>query len=244
MNKIFVLTLFPEAVMGVLSGSIIGNAIKNGIVDIQCIQIRDYTQNRQMQVDDYPYGGGMGMLLMADPLYRAWKAAADQCKHPHTILMSAQGQPYAQHAARRLSLERELIFVCGHYEGVDQRFIDECVDEEISLGDFVLTGGEIAALAVIDSVCRLLPGVLADESCYIDESHWAGALEYPHYTRPEIWHDKRVPDVLLSGHHENIRKWRRAKSLRSTRDKRPDLFEKLPLSTEDKKLLADEQYDQ
>ena len=242
MNKIFVLTLFPEAVMGVLSGSIIGNAIKNGIVEIQCIQIRDYTLNRQAQVDDYPYGGGMGMLLMADPLYRAWEAAAAQCKHPHTILMSAQGTPYSQYHAKRLSLSDELIFVCGHYEGVDQRFIDECVDEEISIGDFVLTGGEIAALAVIDSVCRLLPGVLADESCYTDESHWAGTLEYPQYTRPEVWHDRRVPDVLLSGHHENIRKWRRAKSLYATKARRPDLFSALKLSEEDQKLLRDESF--
>ncbi len=240
MNKIFVLTLFPDAVMGVLSGSIIGNAIKNGIVDIQCIQIRDYTLNRQAQVDDYPYGGGMGMLLMADPLYRAWRAAAEQCAAPRTILLSAQGAPYTQHAAKRLSLDRELIFVCGHYEGVDQRFIDECVDEEISIGDFVLTGGEIAALAVIDSVCRLLPGVLADESCYTDESHWSGVLEYPQYTRPEIWHDRRVPDVLLSGHHENIRKWRRAQALRVTRERRPDLFSALTLSDEDKRLLDSE----
>ncbi len=240
MNKIFVLTLFPDAVMGVLSGSIIGNAIKNGIVDIHCIQIRDYTLNRQAQVDDYPYGGGMGMLLMADPLYRAWRAAAEQCAAPRTILLSAQGAPYTQHAAKRLSLDRELIFVCGHYEGVDQRFIDECVDEEISIGDFVLTGGEIAALAVIDSVCRLLPGVLADESCYTDESHWSGVLEYPQYTRPEIWHDRRVPDVLLSGHHEKIRKWRRAQALRVTRERRPDLFSALTLSDEDKRLLDSE----
>ncbi len=191
-------------------------------------------------MDDYPYGGGMGMLLMADPLYRAWRAAAEQCAAPRTILLSAQGAPYTQHAAKRLSLDRELIFVCGHYEGVDQRFIDECVDEEISIGDFVLTGGEIAALAVIDSVCRLLPGVLADESCYTDESHWSGVLEYPQYTRPEIWHDRRVPDVLLSGHHEKIRKWRRAQALRVTRERRPDLFSALTLSDEDKRLLDSE----
>ena len=146
------------------------------------------------------------------------------------------------HPDERLSLSDELIFVCGHYEGVDQRFIDECVDEEISIGDFVLTGGEIAALAVIDSVCRLLPGVLADESCYTDESHWAGTLEYPQYTRPEVWHDRRVPDVLLSGHHEKIRKWRRAKSLRATQARRPDLFAALKLSDEDQKLLKDESF--
>lgn len=239
MNKIFVLTLFPDAVMGVLSDSIIGNAIQNGIVSIQCIQIRDYTLNRQAQVDDYPYGGGMGMLLMADPLYRAWSAAAEQCTHPHTILMSARGTQYSQYHAKRLSLTDELILVCGHYEGVDQRFIDECVDEEISIGDFVMTGGEIAALAVIDSLCRLLPGVLADESCYTDESHWAGTLEYPQYTRPEVWHDRSVPDVLLSGHHENIRKWRRQQSLLETKERRPDLFSKLQLTKEDQKLLRE-----
>lgn len=226
MNKIFVLTLFPEAVMGVLSGSIIGNAIKNGIVEVQCIQIRDYTLNRQAQVDDYPYGGGMGMLLMADPLYRAWEAAAAQCKHPYTILMSAQGTPYSQYHAKRLSLSDELIFVCGHYEGVDQRVIDEIVDEEISVGDYVLTGGELPALVVADAVSRMCSGVLSDELCYQDESHFNGLLEYPQYTRPAEWHGVSVPEVLLSGHHKNIDSFRLEKSIEITRERRPDMYEK------------------
>lgn len=242
MNKIFVLTLFPDAVMGVLSGSIIGNAIKNGIVDIQCIQIRDYTLNRQAQVDDYPYGGGMGMLLMADPLYRAWRAAAEQCAAPRTILLSAQGAPYTQHAAKRLSLDRELIFVCGHYEGVDQRFIDECVDEELSIGDFVLTGGEIPAMAVADAVSRLVPGVLPDRECFEDESHWDGLLEYPQYSRPAVWHERPVPEILRSGDHGRVARWRRKQSILRTLHRRPDMFAKLRLPDKtraEKKFLAE-----
>ncbi len=243
MNKIYILTLFPEAVMGVLGSSITGHALRDGLVSVECVQIRDFTQNKQRQVDDYPYGGGMGMLMMADPLYRAWQYVIDKEGGVpiHTVYLSAQGATYSQHHARRLSLYDKLILVCGHYEGVDRRFIDECVDEEISLGDFVMTGGEIPALAVVDSVCRLLPGVLADESCFTDESHWAGTLEYPHYTRPEVWHDRPVPPVLVSGNRNDIRKWRRQQSLLATKERRPDLFEKLTLSQEDRKLLGEEE---
>ncbi|MDD6262376.1 MAG: tRNA (guanosine(37)-N1)-methyltransferase TrmD [Clostridiales bacterium] len=235
--KINILTLFPEAIYGMLGSSITGNALKNGIFELNCVQIRDFTQNKQRQVDDYPYGGGMGMLMQADPLYRAWESVALKGK-VHTVLMSAQGHVYTQKDARRLSLCDNLCIVCGHYEGVDRRFIDECVDEEISIGDFVMTGGEIPALAVVDSIVRLLPGTLADESCYTDESHWSGVLEYPHYTRPEEWHGKRVPDVLLSGHRENIRKWRRTQALLATRERRPDMFSALELTKEDLALLA------
>ncbi len=239
MLEINILTLFPESLYGVLHESIIGTAIKAGRLAVNCVQIRDYTKDRQRRVDDYPYGGGMGMVMQADPLYNAWLSVIDKNggKRFHTVLMSAQGHVYSQQDARRLSLLDKFIIVCGHYEGVDQRFIDECVDEEISIGDFVLTGGEIPALAVVDSVGRILPGVLADESCYIEESHWSGTLEYPQYTRPEIWNGKSVPEVLLSGHRENIRKWRRLRSLLVTRERRPDLFERLKLSPEDEELL-------
>lgn len=237
--KVSILTLFPEAVQGMLGASITGNALKNGIFQLNCVQIRDFTQNKQKQVDDYPYGGGMGMLMQADPLYRAWESVC-QGKKVHTILMSAQGHTYTQKDAKRLSLYDHVCIVCGHYEGVDRRFIDECVDEEISLGDFVMTGGEIPALAIVDSMVRLLPGTLADESCYTDESHWSGLLEYPHYTRPEEWHGRRVPEVLTSGHKENIRKWRRKQALLATRERRPDMFQKLTLTKEDLMLLAEE----
>ncbi len=235
--RIDILTLFPEALNAMLGTSITGNALQRGIFELNCVQIRDFTVNRQRQVDDYPYGGGMGMLMQADPLFRAWESVCAG-RHVHTVLMSAQGHPYTQQDARRLSLCDRLCLVCGHYEGVDRRFIDECVDEEISLGDFVMTGGEIPAAAVVDSIVRLLPGTLADESCYVEESHWNGLLEYPQYTRPEVWHGRAVPPVLLSGHRENIRKWRRAEALKTTRERRPDLFEKLSLSDEDRALLS------
>ena len=242
MLQMDILTLFPESMAAVLGESIIGNGIKKGYLSIDFHQIRDYTLSKQARVDDAPYGGGMGMLMQADPLYRAHKAV---CKmrgkeHIHTIYLSAQGQVYNQKTARRLATLDNFILVCGHYEGIDQRFIDECVDEEISLGDFVLTGGEIPALAVADSVGRLLPGVLADESCFTDESHWSGLLEYPHYTRPEVWNGRAVPEVLLSGNHEKIRKWRRREALLATRAKRPDLWAKFTPTKEDVKLLEEE----
>jgi tRNA (guanine37-N1)-methyltransferase len=242
MLQIDILTLFPDSMAAVLGESIIGNGIKKGYLSIDFHQIRDYTLSKQARVDDAPYGGGMGMLMQADPLYRAHKAV---CKmrgkeHIHTIYLSAQGQVYNQKTARRLATLDNFILVCGHYEGIDQRFIDECVDEEISLGDFVLTGGEIPALAVADSVGRLLPGVLADESCFTDESHWSGLLEYPHYTRPEVWNGRAVPEVLLSGNHEKIRKWRRREALLATRAKRPDLWAKFTPTKEDVKLLEEE----
>ncbi len=204
--EIDILTLFPQAVEAMLHESILGRAVTAGVLRIDCHQIRDYTKNKQMQVDDYPYGGGMGMVMQADPLYRCWKHVCDRAGgRVHTILMSPQGAVFNQSHARRLKAEhRQLMLVCGHYEGIDQRFVDECVDEELSLGDFVLTGGEIPAMAVTDAICRMVPGVLSSEECFIGESHWDGLLEYPQYSRPEVWHDRPVPPVLLSGHHANI----------------------------------------
>lgn len=241
--RIDIMTLFPDVVNAVMHESIIGRAAKKGIVEINCVQIRDYTENKQMQVDDYPYGGGWGCVMMAQPLKSCLediKKQAGQLKR-RVIYMSPQGRPYNQETAKRLRNDYEqLVLVCGHYEGIDERFIDECVDEEISLGDFVLTGGEIAAMAVADSVCRLVPGVLSDEQCYTGESHWDGLLEYPQYTRPEIWEGRRVPEVLLNGDHAKVEQWRRKKQLERTMLKRPDMFEKLEFTDKnDQKLLTE-----
>ena len=241
------MTLFPDSMRGVLGESIIGRAAKKGAIEINCVQIRDFTENKQMQVDDYPYGGGWGLVMMAQPLKSCLdyiKAQAGE-RTTRIIYMSPQGKPFNQEEAKRLRRDYDhLVLVCGHYEGIDERFIEECVDEEISLGDFVLTGGEIAAMAVTDCVCRMVPGVLADEECYTGESHWDGLLEYPQYTRPEVWENRAVPEVLLTGDHEKVRHWRRKKQLERTLDKRPDMFEKLEFtSKEDKKLVEEIKYE-
>lgn len=239
--RIDILTLFPESLIDVLSDSILGRAQERGIIQIRAHQIREYTASKQCQVDDYPYGGGRGAIMQADPLYRCWEAVCDQAGGPvHTVYMSPCGHTFRQEDAIRLSKMDNVILVCGHYEGIDQRFIDECVDEEISLGDFVLTGGEIAAMAVTDAVCRMVPGVLSDPECFEDESHFNGLLEYPQYSRPAIWHGREVPEILLSGNHAKVAQWRRKQSLRRTKERRPDMYEKLDLSSkQDKKLLAE-----
>ena len=176
----------------------------------EAINIRDYSTNKHNRVDDYPYGGGAGMVMQPMPVYDAWKDLTERIgKKPRVLFMTPQGKPFSQKLAEEYAKEEDLIFLCGHYEGIDQRFIDECVDEEISMGDFVLTGGEIPAMALTAAVCRLVPGVLSDAECFTDESHWDGLLEYPQYSRPEVWHDRHVPPILLSGHHANIAKWRR-----------------------------------
>jgi len=242
MYRIDIMTLFPDTVGDVLSESILGRAQERDYLRIETHQIRDYTVQKQKQVDDYPYGGGRGAIMQADPLYRCWDHICGLYGYrPHTIFMSPCGRTFTQREARRLAGSySHLILVCGHYEGVDQRFLDECVDEEISLGDFVLTGGEIAAMAVADAVCRLVPGVLPDPECFENESHWDGLLEYPQYSRPAVWHDRAVPDILLSGNHAKIASWRRRESIRRTRDRRPDLYAQLDLSSkEDRKLLAE-----
>ena len=231
--RIDIMTLFPDTMNAVLHESILGRAAKKGIIEVNCVQIRDYTENKQCQVDDYPYGGGWGCVMMAQPLKSCLDDVMSTAKDrkSRVIYMSPQGKPYDQQTARRLRDEYDhLVLVCGHYEGIDERFIEQCVDEEISIGDFVLTGGEIAAMAVADSVCRLVPGVLSDEDCFTGESHWDGVLEYPQYTRPEVWEGRAVPEVLLQGNHAAVDEWRRKKSLERTMDKRPDMFERLELT--------------
>ena len=242
MYRIDIITLFPDTVGDVLSESILGRAQERDYLRIEAHQLRDYTVNKQKQVDDYPYGGGHGAVLQADPLFRCWEHLCRQGSgKPRTIYLSPCGKTFTQADAKRLAWEEErLILVCGHYEGIDQRFIDECVDEEISIGDFVLTGGEIAAMAVADAVSRLVPGVLSDPACFENESHWDGLLEYPQYSRPEVWHGRAVPPELLTGDHAGVERWRRKQSLLRTRQRRPDLYEKLDLSSrEDQKLLAE-----
>ena len=249
--RIDIMTLFPDTMNAVLHESIIGRAAKKGLVEINCVQIRDYTDNKQNQVDDYPYGGGWGCVMMAQPLKACLDhiltapdgnpISSEERERTRVIYMSPQGAPYNQATARRLrdSYDR-LVLVCGHYEGIDERFIEECVDEEISIGDYVLTGGEIAAMAVADSVCRLVPGVLADEECYTGESHWDGLLEYPQYTHPEVWENLTVPEILLTGDHAKISRWRKKQQLIRTEQKRPDMYEKLDLSSKESRELIRE----
>ena len=235
-----ILTLFPNMFDAPLGESIIGRAQAAGHVTVRCHQIRDFTTNRQNQVDDYPYGGGQGCVMQAQPLHAAWRHAQELGGPAHTIYLSPRGKVLTQADAVRLAEDYErLILVCGHYEGIDQRFIDTAVDEEISIGDVVLTGGEIPAMALADAVCRLVPGVLSDESCFTDESHWGGLLEHPQYSRPEVWEAQSVPEVLKSGDHKAIDTWRRKQSFLITLLRRPDMFEKLLFSRADLKLLGE-----
>lgn len=237
--KIDIMTLFPDMCNAFLSESIIGRAIESGKVQINCHNIRDYTLDKHNRVDDAPYGGGMGMILQTQPIYDCYKAIAADCtEKPHVIYMSPQGKTFNQNKACELSRLEHIVLLCGHYEGVDQRIIDEIVDEEISIGDFVITGGEMAALVVADAVSRLLPNVLSDDVCFEEESHFSGLLEYPQYTRPQEWNGRTVPEVLMSGHHANITKWRREKSIEITYNKRPDMLENANLNEKDIKFLS------
>ena len=236
--RIDILTLFPEMCSGVYSQSIIGRAINKNIIEVHSHNIRDYTLNKHKNVDDTPYGGGMGMLMMAQPIYDCFcDVTKDFASKAHVVYMSPQGKVLTQQKAVELSKLDNLVILCGHYEGVDERVLEEIVDEEISIGDYVLTGGELPALVLIDCLSRMIDGVLPNEEAYSGESIYNGLLEHPQYTKPYTWNGKNVPDVLISGHHANIEKWKREQSLRRTLEKRPDLLETAELTKEDRKIL-------
>ncbi len=236
--RIDIMTLFPEMCERVLDESIIGRSRESGLVEINCVNIRDYSKDKHRRVDDTTYGGGLGMIMQVDPIFDCFTALEENIgRRPHLIYMSPQGKTLTQQRVKELAELDNIAILCGHYEGIDERVIEEIVDEEISIGDYVLTGGELPALVLADSISRMLPGVLAEDIAFEEESHYNSLLEYPQYTRPYEWHGKKVPDVLLSGHHANINKWRREQSLRRTYERRPDLLESAELDKKDKQFL-------
>ena len=223
--KFHVLTLFPEMIRNGMNTSITGRAINAGILSVEAINIRDYAFNKHQKVDDYPYGGGAGLVMQPEPVYRAYKdLTKNMKKKPRVVYLTPQGTTFHQEMAKELAKEEELVFLCGHYEGIDERVLEEIVTDYVSIGDYVLTGGELPAMVMIDSISRLVPGVLHNDDSAGDESFENGLLEYPQYTRPPVFLDKEVPEVLLSGHHENIRKWRHEQSVKRTKERRPDLW--------------------
>ena len=234
----YVLTLFPEMITNVCGESILGRAAQKGLISVEAINIRDYSTNKHNRVDDYPYGGGAGMVMQPMPVYDAWKDLTDRIgKKPRVLFMTPQGKPFSQKLAEEYAKEEDLIFLCGHYEGIDQRVLDRIVTDEVSAGDFVLTGGELPAMMMIDCISRLVPGVLNNEASAQDESFEGNLLEYPQYTRPEIFMGEAVPPILLSGHHGNIDKWRREQSILRTATKRPDLLANAELTKEEQQWL-------
>ena len=284
MMNFHILTLFPEMVMSGLNTSIIGRAAARGLLSIEAVNIRDYAFNKHQSVDDYPYGGGAGMLMQAEPVYLAYKAVEDQIlaraaqaectgelkgleqaesaeqtvcavqaeyledaaenKQLRVVYLSPQGDTFSQEMAEELAKEEDLILLCGHYEGIDERVLEEIVTDYVSIGDYVLTGGELPAMVMVDTISRLVPGVLHNDVSAEFESFQDHLLEYPQYSRPEEWHGKKVPEVLLSGHHANIEKWRRQQSILRTRERRPDLFEKCELTEKEKRWLAERDTEQ
>ncbi len=236
--RIDILTLFPEMLEGVLDRSIIGRAKANGLIELNYINIRDFADNKHNRVDDYPYGGGLGMVMQAQPIYNAFNSICkNAAKKPYTIYMSPQGKTFRQSTAKRLSKKEHIVIICGHYEGGDQRILDEIVDAEISIGDYVLTGGEIAAMAVVDATARLLPGVLASEDAFLEESHFCGLLEYPQYTRPAVWNGVEVPKILQSGNHKLIEGWKREMSILNTFKKRKGMLKRAKLSEKEREFV-------
>lgn len=256
----YIMTLFPEMVMNGLDTSIIGRAIHKGLLSIEAINIRDYAFNKHNSVDDYPYGGGAGMLMQAEPVYQCYQALSEKIiagkaeeatcaeqgvdsetpvtKKPRVIYLSPQGRTFNQTMAEEFAKEEDLVFLCGHYEGIDERVLEEIVTDYVSIGDYVLTGGELPAMIMVDCISRLVPGVLHNDVSAEFESFQDNLLEYPQYSRPEVWHDKRVPEILLSGHHANIEKWRREQSVIRTAKNRPDLLEKAELTEKEKELIV------
>ena len=259
----YIMTLFPEMVMGGLNTSIIGRAVNKGLLSIEALNIRDYAFNKHHSVDDYPYGGGAGMLMQAEPVYQCYDALARQIrerkageersgeqpdmacgkKRTRVIYLSPQGKTFNQSMAEEFAQEEDLVFLCGHYEGIDERVLEEIVTDYVSIGDYVLTGGELPAMIMIDAISRLVPGVLHNDVSAEFESFQDKLLEYPQYSRPEVWHDKKVPEILMSGHHANIEKWRREQSVIRTAKNRLDLLEKAELTEKEKKLAKEIQRD-
>lgn len=237
--RIDILTLFPDMCDTVMSESIIGRARQAGKVEINCIDIRDYTLDKHRRVDDKPYGGGMGMVMAPQPIYDCFQSLCDEIgAKPHLIYLTPQGKTLTQARVKELAKLDNIALLCGHYEGIDERVIEALEPEEISVGDYVLTGGELPALIVADSVSRMLPGVLSDDECFEEESHFNSLLEYPQYTHPSEWQGRGVPDILLSGHHAKVDKWRREQSLKRTFERRPDMLDNADLSDDDKVFLS------
>lgn len=234
----YVLTLFPDMIMQGLSTSIIGRALGKETISLEAVNIRDYANNKHSKVDDYPYGGGAGMVMQAEPVYGAYQAVKEKigCR-PRVVYLTPQGKVFNQKMAEELAEEKNLVFLCGHYEGIDERVLEEIVTDYVSIGDYVLTGGELPAMVMIDAISRMVPGVLSNEESAQFESFQDGLLEYPQYSRPEVWRGKSVPPVLLSGHHANIEKWRREQSVLRTAERRPDLLEGAVLSEQEMKLV-------
>lgn len=234
-----VMTLFPDMIINGLNTSITGRAIAAGAITLSAVNIRDYSKDKHLHVDDAPYGGGAGMVMQAPPIYDCYE---DLVKHmdkkPRVVYLTPQGQVFQQNLAKELAKEEELIFLCGHYEGIDERVLEEIVTDYVSIGDYVLTGGELPAMVMIDAISRLVPGVLGNDVSSEFESFQDNLLEYPQYTRPEIFHEKKVPEVLLSGHHAKIDEWRREQSLKRTLERRPDLLDRAVLTQKDEKILA------
>ena len=234
-----VLTLFPDMIRDGFQTSITGRAVEKGLLSLDTVNIRDFSVNKHNRVDDYPYGGGAGMVMQAEPVYLAYQSVAEKLPKKRKVLyMSPQGKVFNQRMAEELAQEEEIVFLCGHYEGIDERVLEEIVDEEVSIGDYVLTGGELPALVIMDAVSRLVGGVLHNEDSAEFDSFHDNLLEYPQYSRPEVWRDKAVPPILMSGHHANVEKWRREQSLIRTLERRPDLLENANLTKQDKKFLA------
>lgn len=250
--QFYIMTLFPDMVMDGLNTSIIGRAMEKGLLDIEAVNIRDYAFNKHNSVDDYPYGGGAGMLMQAEPVYQCYEAVKKKIeakallsdpgtrKNPRVIYLSPQGKTFNQTMAEEFAQEEDLVFLCGHYEGIDERVLEEIVTDYVSIGDYVLTGGELPAMVMVDAISRLVPGVLHNNVSAEFESFQDNLLEYPQYSRPEEWHGKKVPPVLMSGHHANIEKWRREQSILRTYERRPDLLEKSNLTEKEKKWLKDQ----
>ena len=235
--QFYIMTLFPEMVMQGLSTSIIGRAVNKGLLSIEAVNIRDYAFNKHSSVDDYPYGGGAGMLMQAEPVYQCYRALEEKMnKKPRVVYLSPQGKTFNQTMAEEFAQEEELVFLCGHYEGIDERVLEEIVTDYVSICDYVLTGGELPAIIMVDAISRLVPGVLHNDVSAEFESFQDNLLEYPQYSRPEMWHDKKVPEVLMSGHHANIEKWRREQSVIRTARNRPDLLEKAELTEKEREI--------